>query len=84
MSGKFGIFNPFDKWKKGDLPFAPTVMIALNRCGIKNGVVKISGTLVSESEIDFTIDELKKDLESVRKEAKKSLKKQRNKMQSLK
>ena len=82
MSGKFGVFNPFQKWKKGDLPCDPTVTIALNQWGTNDGVVTISASLASDTEIDFAIDQLKKDLESASKEAKRVLKSQREKIRS--
>ena len=82
MSGKFGVFNPFQKWKKGDLPCDPTVTIALNQWGTNDGVVTISESLASDTEIDFAIDQLKKNLESARKEAKRVLKSQREKIRS--
>ncbi len=80
MSGQFGVINPFQKWKKGDLPFDPIVTIALNQWGTKDGIVTISASLASDSEIDFAIDQLKNDLESARKEAKRVLKNQREKV----
>lgn len=82
MSGQFGVLNRFSKWKKGDFPCDPTVTIALNQWGKINDVVTISATLASDSEIDFAIDQLKKDLESARKEAKRVLKAQRKKIRS--
>ena len=82
MSGRFGVFNPFQKWKKSDLPFDPTVTVALNQWGTNHGVVTISASLASDTEIDFAIDQLKKDLESARKEAKRVLKSQREKIRS--
>lgn len=80
MSGKFRVFNPFQKWKKGDLPCDPTVTIALNQWGTNDGIVTISASLATNTEIDFAIDQLKKDLESARNEAKRVLKVQRDKI----
>ena len=82
MSGRFGVINPFQKWKKGDLPCDPTVTISLNQWGMKDDIVTISATLASDSEIDFAIDQLRNDIESVRKEAKRVLKSQRARIQS--
>ena len=83
MAGKFGVFNPFKKWKKGDLPGDPTVSIILNEYGTSDeGVISISATLVTDSEIDNAIDELQKNLESVRKEAKRVLKLQKEKIRA--
>ncbi len=80
MSGRFGIFNPFQNWKKGDLPYDPTVTIILKEWGSNDGMITISMSLASDTEIDFSIDALKKDLETTRKEAKRQLKLQREKL----
>ena len=83
MPGKFGVFNPFQKWKKGDLPGDPTVSVVLNEYSTsEEGIVSISSTLATDSEIDYTIDELQKNLESVRKEAKRVLKAQKEKIRA--
>jgi len=83
MSGKFGIFNPFQKWKKGDLPGDPTVSIVLNEYATyEGGVISISATLATDSEIDYAIDGLQKSLESARKEAKRVLKAQKEKIRA--
>lgn len=80
MSGRFGIFNPFQKWKKGDLPYDPTVTIILKEWGTNNGMITVSMSLASDTEIDFAIDLLKKDLETTRNDAKRQLKSQREKL----
>ena len=83
MAGKFGVFNPFKTWKNGDLPGDPTVSIILNESGTSDdGVISISVTLVTDSEIDYAINELQKNLESVRKEAKRVLKLQKEKIRA--
>jgi hypothetical protein len=80
MNGQFGVLNPFQKWKKGDLPCDPTVTVILNQCGMNEGITTISASLASDTEIDFAIDQLKRDLESARKVAKRILKDQREKI----
>ena len=85
MPVKFGVYNPFNKWKKGDPPDDPTVSLILEGTGCftnKNGDINISATLVSDSEIDYAVEHLQKSLESVRKEAKRVLKTQRDKIRS--
>lgn len=83
MSGKFGIFNPFHKWKKGDFPCDPIVNVVLNEWGTKaDGRISISASLSTDSEIDYTIDRLQKNLESTRKNAKRVLKVHREKIRS--
>lgn len=81
MSGKFGVFNPLGKWKKGDFPCDPTVTIILSEYFTTDEkVICLSATLATDSEIDFAVDVLQKSLESVRKQAKLVLKKQREKI----
>ncbi|MDT7848121.1 hypothetical protein Q9292_00760 [Methylophilus sp. VKM B-3414] len=80
MSGKFGVLNPFHKWKKGDLPGDPTVSIVLNEYVTYEEGIIISATLATDSEIDYAIDGLQKSLESARKEAKRMLKAQKDKI----
>lgn len=82
MSGQFCVINPFKIWKKGDLPCDPHVILALSQWGTKDNIIIIPGTHASDSEVDFAIDRLKNDLETVRKEAKRILKSQRDKMKS--
>ncbi len=83
MSAAFLILNPFQKWKKGDLPCDPTVSIALKQWGTsKDGNIIISASLATDSEIDYAVDQLKKDLELARKNAKRILKSQREKIRS--
>ena len=82
MSEVFSVLNPYQKWKKGDLPCDPTITIVLKQWGFDDDVVKISATLAADSEIDFAIDRLKNNLELVRKEAKRVLKRQREKIRS--
>ena len=81
MPAKFGVFNPFRGWKKGDLPMDPTVEIVIHGAQKReDGRVSLTATLASDEEIDYTVDELKQGLESARREAKRTLKKQREKM----
>ena len=73
MPGKFGILNPFDKWKKGDFPCDPLVYISLSSYGKKNNHIILTGSLAHEDEIDYAVDRLKFDLELARKDAKKKI-----------
>lgn len=63
------------------MPCDPTVSISSNEWGVKDNVIEISASLASDSEIDFAIDQLKSDIELVRKKAKRVLKSQREKIQ---
>jgi hypothetical protein len=83
MSEIFAVDNPFKEWKKGDFPGDPTVNIVLNECWANSeGRITITVTLATDSEIDYAIDELQKNLESVRKESKHVLKTQNEKMRA--
>lgn len=83
MSGKFGVLNPFKKWKKGDFPCSPTVTIVLNEVlHLKDGSIGLSASLAADAEIDWVIDQLIKDLEAVRRDAKRTLKNQLEKIRS--
>lgn len=83
MSGKFGVHNPFSKWKRGDHPCDPHVVLLLNELNQeKDGRIRLTPTLTSDSEIDYEINNMKKDLEYVGKEAKRVLKAQREKIRS--
>lgn len=81
MSGQFGVFNPLSKWKKGDMPYDLAINIVLNGWGsVGEDLVSISALLATDTEIDFAVDQLSKDLEFVRKEAKRVLKAQKEKI----
>ena len=80
MSGRFGI--SYQEWKKGDLPHDPAVSIVLNEWSTINGLITISMSLASDTEIDFAIDQLKADLEVARKKAKSRIKYQREKIRN--
>lgn len=81
MSEIFSVVNPLRTWKKGDLPADPTVTIVFNEIFTnEEGRITISATLAADCEIDHAIDAVQKDLESVRKEAKRVLKTQNEKI----
>jgi hypothetical protein len=79
MLGQFRVINPFRDRKKGDLPSDPRVILTLGQWGIRDESVIFSGSLGSDSEIDFAIEKLKQDIEAVRKSAKRTLKLPREK-----
>lgn len=85
MLRMFDVLNLMSDWKKGDLPMDPVIQIIAN--GIqkrKDGSVLITQSLVCDSEIDYVIDELHKELELIRSEAKRTIKKQKQKMLNAK
>ena len=83
MVKKFDVFNPFQKWKKGDLPVNSHISIVTNELNAeKDGRIRLTVNLATDLEIDHHIDRLQKDLESVRKAAKRTLKMQNEKIRA--
>lgn len=81
MSGKFGVVNLFADWKKGDPPVDPFITLALNEVlGQVDGFPKLTATLATAPEIDFEVDQMQRDLEVVRGEAKRVLREQQLKI----
>lgn len=76
MPDIFAVFNPSPNWKKGDPLADPVVTIVLNEIFANaRGRITISQELTSDSEIDYACDYLRNDIEAVRKEAKRVLRK---------
>ena len=76
MAGIFGVTTQ-EREKGRCLPIF-LVRIMLNQImRLADGTIVISPTLASDSEIDFEIDQLHKELEIVKEEAKRELKKQK-------
>jgi len=83
MPKNFAVFNPLRAWKEGDLPSDPTVTIVLNEISRNQEErIAISQELADDKEIDSAIDDLQKELETVRKEAKRVLNTQKKKLGS--
>ena len=83
MSGKFDVFNPFQKWKRGDMPCDTHVTLVVNELNPEDdGRIRLTPSLATESEIDYEIDAMQRDLESLRKKAKRVLKAQRDKIRA--
>jgi len=80
MTGKFRVLSPSSEWKEGDECHVPLMYISLTSSGKKDGNIIITGSLASEAEIDCRINKLSGDLEMVRKEAKRKLRRLRKKM----
>ncbi len=62
---------------KKDLPFNPYVHIFLSEYSQDEGHILLSPRLMTDEEIDYSIDRLRKQLETARKKAKLELKKQK-------
>ncbi len=75
MSLYFEVYNPLKKWKKGDYPVSPqvTIRLAMYRTESDGGIT-FAPYMATEQEIDHTITYLIKELEEVRRKAKKELK----------
>lgn len=81
MPGTFGVNNPLDEWKKGDMLFDPIVYVVVQAHGtLPGGSISVSTSLANDEEIDNAINSLQKELESVRKQAKRVLAKQKQKI----
>ena len=74
MKGLFGIVGTMDKWKKGDFPNNQMVSITLeNYLAKTDEKILLSCELASDGEVDYAIDNLIKNLEFIRKKAKKNI-----------
>lgn len=69
------LYSPLSDWKLGDYPTSPMVHVSLSTYSEQSGVILLSAQLMTDKEVDDTIDRLKSELESVRNLAKKELKK---------
>lgn len=75
MINQFDLVGTMDNWKKGDLPNNQFLNIVLAEYSdLENGDISICPQLANDSEIDFYIDKLIKDLEKLRKRAKRKIK----------
>lgn len=71
--GRFG-YELQTKHKDAQLPFPPRLYIVLDHWSRDDGAPRVSVDLMSESEVDQYILDLKKDLDAVGKKAKAALK----------
>lgn len=75
MSQYFEVYNPLRNWKQGDYPLSPQVSIQLTTHNTESdGSITFCQYMATEDEIDNVIDFLVKELQKVRKNAKKELK----------
>ena len=79
---KFAMYSPLQSWKKGELPVAPFVSLAVGTHVESDGQLLLTPQLMADSEIDHEIDGLIKELEEFRKAAKKELRTLQAKMLS--
>ena len=77
---KLIMHSPLRNWEKGEIPVSPFVAIAVSSHSESDGKILLSTNLMTDSEIDYYVDHLIKDLEKFRSSAKKELKSLRAKM----
>lgn len=71
----FDIYNPQSNWKQGEYPACPQVSIRITSFHQNNDIITIGPWIMTENEIDYTVDSLIQELEKLRKKAKSELKK---------
>jgi len=79
---RFAIYSPLGAWKKGDLPTSSFVHLSAGMYSEEHDRILLSAQLMTESEIDHVVDELKKELEEFRTKAKKELQSLHEKMRN--
>lgn len=71
---KIVIHSPLRKWKKGQMPISPFINLSVGSDGIsRDHDILISSQLATDQEIDYAVNNLIKELEKLRNEAKKEL-----------
>jgi len=70
---RFSIYSPLATWKKGQYPVAPFLRLSVGFSSEKDGNVLLSPQLMTEKEVDETVDGLIKELEEFRRTTKKEL-----------
>ena len=68
------LYSPLHKWKSGDYPVHPFVHLSVVYNVEKDGQLLLSPQLMTDREIDETVDGLVQELEVFRRSAKKELK----------
>jgi len=78
---RFSLLDIAGELKKGDLPSDALVAVYLSAYStMENGCITVTSNLANDSEIDFEIDSLIRNLEAVRVAAKKAIKKHNEKI----
>ena len=71
---KFEMYSPLRAWKKGDYPVSAFVHLSLgDHAQSDDGRILLSAQLMTNSEIDESIEQLMNELEKFRKAAKQEL-----------
>ena len=74
------IYSPIRDWKKGEYPISPFLHLAVGMHSSEQGNILLSEQLMTGSEIDNVVEEMKRELEEFRKRAKAELHSLREKM----
>ena len=70
---KLVLCSPLRSRKQGQLPVSPFVSVAIGTHSEVDGQLLLTAQLMTESEIDYEVDSLVKELEEFRKNAKKEI-----------
>jgi hypothetical protein len=76
----FSIYTPFADWKSGEIQASPFIHLSVAPNTIQSEGVLLSAQLVSAKEIDESIDQLRVELEDLRKKAKNELQRLQDKI----
>ena len=77
---RLSMYSPLREWRKGEYPVAPFVHLSVGTHSESQGTVLLSPQLMTDQEIDETVNQLRNELEEFRKKAKKELQSLRKKM----
>lgn len=70
---RIAIYSPMRAWNKGDLPTSPLVHLMVGTCSKEGDHILLSPQLMSGSEIDEFVSQMKAELDEFSKVAKREL-----------
>lgn len=79
----FTLYSPFRQWKKGDPLSSPYVHLSIGTHSVSKEHILLSPRLMTDGEVDETVERLKEELEEFRKKAKKELRDLRAKIREV-
>ncbi len=71
---RLAMYSPLHARKEGDYPLAPFLHLSVGTHSEEQGHILLSSQLMTDSEIDYVVDEMRQELEEFRKNAKRELK----------
>ena len=77
---KLAIYSPLRSWKKGQMPLSPFISVAIGSHSETDGQLLLTAQLMTDSEIDYEVDNLIKELVEFRRIGKTELRTLRAKM----